>query len=247
VLTPRRQQNSQCIACDYSRSALDRTNRLSAEVLYDLPFFKHSNFLMKNLIGNWTVSTIYTYESPEYATALSGVNSNLNGDSGAAIDRPIVNNAGSKSKSSLVYPQYSNALAANCPAGSSTANGVANCLANLVGYVAADPTAYYIQAGKGTLPNASRNTLPVRPIDNIDMSAYKKITFFDRYDFQFGAQAFNVLNHAQYLPGSIDSVAVNSYTASYDFQTVGTSAFAQPGKIFGNNPRSMILTAKIVF
>ena len=33
VLTPRRAQNSQCIACDFSRSALDRTNRFSLEVL----------------------------------------------------------------------------------------------------------------------------------------------------------------------------------------------------------------------
>ncbi len=247
VLTPRRQQNSQCISCDYSVSALNRANRFSAEVLYDLPFFKNSNFLMKNLVGNWTVSSIYTYESPEYATALSGVNSNLNGDSGSAIDRPIVNNAGNRSKSSLVYSQYSNTLAANCPAGSPTANGVAFCTASLTGYVAEDPTAYYIKAGLGTLPNVSRNTLPIRPIDNIDMSAYKKITFLEHYNFEFGAQAFNVLNHAQYLPGSIDSVSVNGFTSTYAFQTVGNSAFGVPGKVFGNNPRSMILTTKIVF
>ena len=81
VLTPRRQQNSQCIACDYSRSALDRTNRLTLEALWDLPYFKHSDsFLMRNVVGNWIVTPIYTYESPEYATVLSGVNSNLNGD-----------------------------------------------------------------------------------------------------------------------------------------------------------------------
>ena len=89
VLTPRRQQNSQCIACDYSRSALDRTNRITLEALWDLPYFKHSDsFVMRNVVGNWTVAPIYTYESPEYATVLSGVNSNLNGDSGTAIDRP---------------------------------------------------------------------------------------------------------------------------------------------------------------
>ncbi len=89
LLTPRRQQNSQCIACDYSRSALDRTNRITLEALWDLPYFKHSDsFLMRNVVGNWTITPIYTYESPEYATVLSGVNSNLNGDSGTAIDRP---------------------------------------------------------------------------------------------------------------------------------------------------------------
>ena len=72
TLTPRRPQNSQNVNADYSRSALDRTHRLSLEAVYDLQLFKHSNsFLMKNVVGNWTVAPIYTYESPEYATVLS--------------------------------------------------------------------------------------------------------------------------------------------------------------------------------
>ena len=109
VLTPRRQQDSQCISCDYSRSALDRTHRrcLSPEALYDLPYYKHSNsFVMKNLVGNWLISPIYTYESPEYATVLSGVNSNLNGDSATAIDRAIINPTGNKALGTGVKPSH---------------------------------------------------------------------------------------------------------------------------------------------
>lgn len=245
VLTPRRQQNSQCIACDYSRSALDRTNRVSLEVLYDLQMYKHSsNFFLKNVVGNWTISPIYTYESPEYATVLSGVNSNLNGDSGAAIDRPIINPTGDRSIGTGVNPVYNSALFANCGTGSTTAS---TCNGNLVGYTAINPNAYYVQAGKGTLPNAARNTLPVRPIDNFDLAAYKRITFFDRYSFEFGAQAFNVLNHAQYTPGSIDNVNGPSYTSSYNFQTVTSSFFNHPEKEFLNNARTMQLTGKINF
>jgi len=54
--------------------ALDRTQRLSVAVVYDLPYFKHSNYVMKNLAGNWEFSPIYVYESPEYATVLSEPN-----------------------------------------------------------------------------------------------------------------------------------------------------------------------------
>ena len=36
TLTPRRPQNSQNVNADYSRSALDRTHRLSLEVVYDV-------------------------------------------------------------------------------------------------------------------------------------------------------------------------------------------------------------------
>ena len=243
VLTPRRPQNSQNVAADYSRSALDATHRLTAEAVYDLPFFKHSNFLLKNTLGNWEVSPIYTYQSPEYATVLSGDNANLNTDSGAAIDRTIINPNGVKGTSSKVTGVYSSnpTLVALC------GTGVTQCTADLVGYTAVNPNAYYIQAGLGTLPNASRNTLPIRPIDNFDLSALKRINFTDRYAFEFQAEAFNVLNHAQYIPGSVDTINAQGFTSNYNFQTVGSNAFGQAQKIFSNNPRVMQLTAKLLF
>jgi hypothetical protein len=228
-----------------SRSALDRTNRLTLEALWDLPFYKHSNsFLMRNVVSNWQIAPIYTYESPEYATVLSGVNSNLNGDTAQAIDRPIINPNGVKGTGSGVNPVYDPALAANCGVGSPS---TATCNGNLVGYTAVNPNAYYIEAGKGTLPNAQRNTLPIRPIDNFDLAAFKRITVFEHYSFQFGAQAFNVFNHAQYIPGTVDNVNATSYTASYNFQTVSSSFFNHPEKEFTNNARTMQLSGKITF
>jgi hypothetical protein len=254
VLTPRRQQNSQCISCDMSRSALDRTHRLSLEALWDIPFYKHSNsFLKRNVIGNWQVAPIYTYESPEYATVLSGVNSNLNGDTAAAIDRPMINPNGVRGTGSNVTPVYNPALYQNCSVAATPttpaipATPTSQCNGNLVGYNAINPNAYYIQAGKGTLPNAARNTLPIRPIDNFDLSAFKRITVFEHYSFQFGAQAFNVFNHAQYIPGTLDNVNATSYVASYNFQTVGSSFFNHPEKEFLNNARTMQLSGKITF
>jgi hypothetical protein len=268
VLTPRRPQNSLCIACDYSRSALDRTNRISFEVLYDLPFYKHSNsFLMKNIVGNWSISPIYTYESPEYATVLSGVNSNLNGDSGAAIDRPNINPNGIKGTGTGVIEVVSPGLASICnPAATSgptvvtrtaSANGPYNvCQSDTVGYSAGSlssggiftaSNAYYVEAGPGTAPTGGRNTLPIRPIDNVDLAAYKRFTVREHYSVEFGAQAFNVFNHAQYQPGSVDNVNGPSYTSSYSFQTVTSAAFNHPEKIFLNNARTMQLTGKINF
>ena len=244
VLTPRRPENSQNLSQDYSRSALDRTHRITLEAVYDLLFYKNSSsFLKKNVIGNWAISPIYTYESPEYATALSGDNANLNGDSGAAIDRPIINPAGVKGTGTGVTAVYNPSLYLNCGVGSAV---TAQCSGNLIGYTA-NTNAYYVQAGKGTLPNASRNTLPIRPIDNIDVSAFKRFTVFDHYSFEIGAQAFNVLNHAQYQPGSIDNINGPSYTSSYNFQTVTSAAFNHPEKVFSNNPRTMQLSAKISF
>ena len=47
---------------------------------------------MKNVVGNWTFAGTYTYQSPEFATVQSGVDSNLNND--AVGDRTIINPAG---------------------------------------------------------------------------------------------------------------------------------------------------------
>jgi hypothetical protein len=243
TLTPRRPQNSQNVNADYSRSALDRTHRISLEALYDVPLYKHSNsFLKKNVIGNWTISPIYTYESPEYATALSDTTGNLNGDS-TAIFRTIINPNGKKGTATTVVPQFASNLANLCKP---TENG--QCANNTVGYIAADPNAYYIQAGAGTLPNASRNTLPTSPINNWDLAAYKRVTFRERYSFEFGAQAYNVLNHAQYTPGTVGNINQTSNTTSVvNFQKVDNAFFGQPGKVFQNNARTMQLSGKLFF
>ncbi len=254
VLTPRRPQNSQNVAADYSRSALDRTHRLTVEVVYDLPYFKHSNYLLKNVVGNWEVAPIYSYESPEYVTVLSGVNSNLNGE-GGGIDRTIVNPEGNKSQGDSVNAVYSSTLAGNCPAttggvATPTVGGVLACSANLVGYTLSNknPNAYYVQAQTGTLPTAGRNTLPSRPIDNFDLSALKRINITERFAFEFHAQAFNLLNHAQYTPGFPDVIntsATNTLPTSY--QTVSSANFNRPGTVFTAHARTMQLTAKLIF
>lgn len=227
VLTPRRPQNSQNLNADYSRSALDRTHRLTLEMNYNFQAFKKSNWVMKNVVGNWTFSPIYTYESPEYATVLSGDNANLNGDSGSAIDRAIINPTGVKGTGSAVI-------------------AVLNGAGATIGYSAVNPNAYYIQAGAGTLPNASRNTLPLPVENNLDFAAYKRFTAFGR-SLEFGAQAFNVLNHAQYIPGSVNDVSSNGYTGSYNFQTVSSAFFNRPDKEFLNNARVLQLSGKINF
>jgi Carboxypeptidase regulatory-like domain/TonB dependent receptor len=243
TLTPRRPQDSQNVNADYSRSALDRTHRISLEAVYDLQLYKHSNsFVMRNVVGNWTIAPIYTYESPEYATVLSDTNANLNGDS-TAISRTIINSNGKKGTATTVVPQFASNLANLCQPSD---NG--QCDNNTVGYVALDPNAYYIQAGAGTLPNSARNTLPTRPTNNIDLSAFKRLTFHEHYSFEFGAQAYNVLNHAQYTPGTVGNINQTSNTTSViNFQKVDNAFFNQPGKVFANNARTMQLSGKFFF
>ena len=91
-LTPRRAQDFQDLKADWSASALDRRQRLTFTPIYEFRPFKNGNWLAKNVLGNWNISGTYTFESPEYATVQSNLDSNLNGDS--AGDRSIINPAG---------------------------------------------------------------------------------------------------------------------------------------------------------
>jgi hypothetical protein len=227
-LTGRRPQNPQCVACDYSLSALSRKHRLTMEFDYTFKAFKGSNWVMQNVVSNWVFAPIYTYESPEYATVLNGTNSLiLPSSDGAYMGRPVYNPHGALNTVSTVTPIM---------------NGT-----NIVGYQAVNPNAMYIQAGTGTLGTTERNTLASRPIDNIDFSAYKRFTAFEHYSMEIGAQALNLLNHAQYIPGSIDDIGTVSDTGTLPFQTISSGIFAKAPANFTNNPRAIQLSAKFIF
>ncbi len=242
VLTPRRSQDWLNVSNDYSRSALDRTHRLSLAAIYALPLYKNShNWFLKNGVGNWEVAPVYTYQSPEYATAQSGVDSNQNGD--AAGDRTVINPHGNKSLGSGVTAVYDPARSNLCAAPDVT------CAANTVAYVAKNPNAYYIQAQVGALANASRNTLPLRPTNNLDATAIKRFNVTERYSVEFQAQAFNTLNHPQFVSGSINTVDSLGDTAgaTTSFLRPNNGLFAQPSKVFSSNSRVLQLAAKFVF
>ena len=240
VLTPRRPQNKRDVAADYSLSALDHRNRLSLYAVYDVPVFHgSSNWIKKNLVGNWEVAPIYIYESPEYYTVLSGVNSVLDGDS-TQIDRTVWNSKGTPGTGSGVTALYDANRASQCTSGT-------QCNANLVAYLATNPNARYIEAAPGALPTSARNTEPIRPIDDLDATAIKRFNFTERYNLEFSAQAFNVLNHSQNLPGTLDNINSPGYTSQSSFQTVTNPSFNQPAKFFAANARSMQLSLKFSF
>ena len=226
VITPRRPQDSQNVAADYSRSALDHTNRFTAEVIYDLPFFKNSNWLLKNIASNWELAPIYTYQSPEYATAQSGVDSNMNGDS--APDRVIINSNGVRGTGSGV-------------------TALTNTNGDTVAYLANNPNAYYIMASTGAYATSGRNTLAIRPIDDLDLTAVKRINITERYAFEFQAQAFNALNHPQFVSGKINTIDSAGDTSSTNFLRPSNAQFNEPDKVFASNARSLQLTAKFIF
>jgi hypothetical protein len=246
LLSPRRPQDFQNMAAEKSASFLDRRHRLTYTWVYQLPgYSKSDNKFLRYALSGYIFSGTYTYESPQYATVQSGIDSNLNGDS--AGDRAIVNPQGDANTGSDVTALARNGSVVSsqtsCTVGGKAASGAACTVA----YVADTPNARYIIAGAGALANGGRNTMPLRPINNWDIQLKKEFAFRENMKFQVAAQAFNLFNHPQYVSGYLNNVQFhNSNTTNLNL-IPNSGVFGQPDQIFSSNPRSMQLTARFEF
>ena len=238
-LTPRRSEDFFNFDRDKANSALDRAHRFTFAAVYALPYFKNGNWLMKNVVGNWQFSPVYTYESGEWVTVQSQRDSNLNVD--AAGDRAIFNPAG--------VPGTGTDVTALTAASGPNAGAV-------VAYLANDPTAQYVRTGLGALSNLGRNTLQTPNTNNIDLAVYKDLSFGERMKFRFGAQFGNIVNHPQYLPNSSpgyglgvnDVASFASVGPSYRaYVTPGKPTFNVPSSVFASNARTIGIVAKLTF
>ena len=244
VLAPRRPQDFRDVSADYANSILDHRNRFTLGLMYDVPFFKSGNWVMKNLVGNWTIAPLYTVQSGQWVTAQNGLDSNLNGDS--APDRPVFNGAGVSGTGSGVIPLCNSSVApGSCP---TTVSAAAANPAGVVGYVAQNSNAQYILAGYGARGTAGRSTLKLQAINDIDITLSKNLNITERFKVQFMGQAFNLFNHPQYVGGYLNDVQPASFTGSERNMLIPTSSsFNQPQDVFSSNPRTLQLVLKFIF
>jgi len=234
IMSPRRVQDFQNMHLEWANSALDRRHRLTITPVYDFMPFQNKSWLMKNVVGNWNISGTYTFQSPEFATVEDGIDANLNSD--ATGDRPVTNPAGQWNVGSGVY-------AVNA-AGQKVSTGDATTVA----YVALNSNARYVQAGPGAHENTGRNTLPMYRTNNFDAALIKKFTITERFKFDIGAQAFNLLNHSEFTGGYLSDVT------PYQTNTISSAVFQVANKNFGaiqqffpSNSRQMQLVAHFTF
>lgn len=234
-ITPRRAQDFMNYPAERSNSILDHAHRITMQVVYDSQWFAHdSSWAKRNALGNWEFAPVYTWESGQWGTVQSGIDSNLNDD--AAGDRVFLNPAGTKGTGSDVNPLLTVANT-NCPYNPCTA-----------GWVAADPNAQFVVAGYGTVPETGRSNLQTAPINNFDMTIAKHLKFGERIKFDFLAQAFNMFNHPQFVTGYINDIgSIGDTGAVRNFFIPNASGFDVAKANFSSSPRTMQLALKFSF
>lgn len=225
-VNPRRAQDGFNFPAERGRSALDLPQKFAVTWVYDFPDVRTENRFLRGLTHGWELNGSYLAQSGQPVTPLSGADSNVNGDS--AGDRTVFNPAGVGLTGSVVFP------VCNDGTGGATravhAGDPACAAANTVGYVTADPTARFIQAGRGALATAGRNTVSSPGLNIWNMSVFKTMKFAERASVQFRFQTFDTFNHRNFsigLPtnnGAIDA-ANNTNPLNSGYITVTSPLF----------------------
>ena len=244
VLSPRRVEDFQNLRNERADSALDRRHRFVTSFIYEFPFFKNNdNRYVRTVAGGWSLAGTYIAEAGEKATVLSGIDSNLNGDS--AGDRAIRNPNGVRGTGSTVT-----ALCRITACGTPGAGPI-------VGYLADNPNAEYIRTGLGAISNSARNTMPLPGINNLDFSIFKNFRLGETRRIQVRADFYNALNHPQYIPGSPNDVQpvttatvgqINTLAAAnLSLANPGAATFNRADRVFLSNARFLQLALRFDF
>jgi hypothetical protein len=256
-VNPRRAQDGFDFANERGRSALDLTHKFAMTWVYDFPNVSTSNGFVKALAHGWEWNGSFLLESGQPVTALSGSDANANGD--GAGDRTIFNPNGVGRTGTGVQGVCNSGPGGATSLVNQDSQGVWQCFAsgvqsdaNIVGYVAIDPTARYVQAEVGTIANVGRNTISTPGLNIWNMSFFKTTKINERFSLQFRASTYNTFNHRNFsigLPtnnGSIDqNFNANPLNAGYIFVTSGPTFLNKFD--FDGGSRNIELGLKFIF
>jgi hypothetical protein len=85
-------QDSQCIACEYGRSAFDVKNRIVASALYEIPIgpgkLLNTNRIVGAFAGGWQIGGIFTHQTGVVGTPLLGIDNASIASPFGNFDRP---------------------------------------------------------------------------------------------------------------------------------------------------------------
>jgi len=243
-VNPRRAQDGFDLANERGRSALDINHKFAMIWVYDLPTLHSGNGFLKGLANGWEWSGTYLAQSGQPITVLSGVDSNFNGDT--AGDRAVFNPNGSGLTGSGVVP------VCNDGAGGATRAGGAACPAgNVVGYLATNSGARWVQAGRGALATVGRNTVNTPGLNIWNMSILKSTRLTERYAVEFRAETYNTFNHRNFslgLPTNNGALDQNTNGNPQDLAyALVTNAQFLKNKSFNGGSRNMQLGLRFVW
>jgi hypothetical protein len=191
-------QDSECVACEYGRSAFDVHNRIVGSALYELPIgpgklLPVNNKALDAAIGGWQIGGIFTHQTGVVATPLLGIDNAGIASAFGNFDRPI-------------------------PTGQSPyLSGSARTLTDWVNKAA------YSEAAPGFFGTLHRGSFTSPGFTNLDASLHKEflMPYNEKHKLSIRFEAFNSLNHPNWNEPTL------SYASSTFGRITGTGSMRQ--------------------
>jgi len=209
---------------DRGLSLFHRSHRLVFNYVYEIPVFKNQQGALGRVLGGWQLSGVTTFESGVPVSVTNGLDAD--GVGGGAADRPDINFS--------VKAPIRAIVDATSPTGYVNPDVVDATSATGFRRVPIDPKdARYIQRPQfaGTTPlrpgYASRGTDFLPGINNWNFALSKTIRLTERFNLQFRADTFNILNHPQYGTPSVSAFSP-AQTGIQGAITAAVGRFLQP-------------------
>lgn len=181
-------ENSYNIRLDRGKATLDRRHIMTANYIYELPFFNKKHDLVSNVLGGWQISGIVSLQTGLWYTVTTNFDAAGLGNVPALIAGNRANVLCDPNASAPhTFAQWFNTA---CFEKTPTAPPVANVVGN---------------GGRGVIEGP--------PTKRVDFSLFKTISFGERVKLQLRGEAFNVFNHTNFRNLSATSkIAVTSAT-----------------------------------
>ena len=159
------------LASEYGPTSFDRRNIFSANFVYEEPFFRHSEAVVRGALAGWEVTGIVTAGTGLYFTATntaqdpSGIGLLAGGSTASSRPDQLANPNGGPH---TVTQWFNTGAFANVPTGA-------------------------VRDG-----NAPVNSIVGPGYQNWDLSVFKNVSLYREFHTQLRAEAFNVFNHTNF-------------------------------------------------
>jgi hypothetical protein len=200
-------QNAYNLNGEYGRAAVDRTNILNLDGVFEVPWYRSQQGLKGRLIGGWELSAIVAVNSGLPLTATSSSGSQINYGYTSVFNNSTVGGYPTDNAGLSVLGNTNAGLRPNQIGNPNNGNGrnIHNRLEWFYRGAFASPSPTSIIPG-----DEKRGAINGPGFNRADVGVFRNFRIFERLNFQFRAEATNVANHTNWQ-GVTTSVTSSSY------------------------------------